>query len=427
MKIRTFVILINCIILAKMNPVSSQIPVNYDEEKVPEYVLPSLLKCQDGTIVDHIVEWEHKRRAEILTLFRDEVYGAVPATESPDMSYVIIEEDEEALEGLARRTQVMLAFGRGEQAVKALLAIYLPAGHRDPPVFVGYNFYGNHTILNDDKLMLTDSWLPNSEELEISGNRATVSSMGKRSHRWPLREILAKGFGLATMYYGDIDPDRPDFSDGIHPLFYPHGDIRPGEHEWGSIAAWSWGMSRILDVLTGIKNLEKSRFIAFGHSRLGKTALWAAVNDLRFDAVISNNSGCGGAALSRRRFGETLAHINTRFPHWFAESFKEYNHMEDKLPVDQHQLIALMAPRPVYIASASEDLWADPRGEYLSGYHASEVFRLYGMTAIEVTDMPSVEKPIHHTVGYHLRAGGHDVTLYDWLQFMRWCRVNIKF
>ena len=271
-------------------------------------------------------------------------------------------------------------------------------------------------------MIISKAWARNNEAFGIEENKLSEKSRGVRSSRWAIEKIIDGGFGLATIYYGEVDPDKNDFSDGVHRLLYDKQQQEPNTGEWGSIAGWAWGLSRAMDYFSQDSEIDESQVIVFGHSRLGKASLWAGATDTRFAAVISNDSGCGGAALSKRRYGETIHVINKAFPHWFCRNFRSYNENEEALPVDQHQLLALIAPRPLYVASAQEDRWADPHGEFLSAHYATPVYTLFGKEGILSNKMPETNKPIQNTVSYHVRTGKHDVTDYDWEQYISWAK-----
>ena len=404
-------------------PVGAQ---NYDESKVPHFSLPDPLVFVDGSPVSTPRAWRERRRAEILELFQDSVYGR-----TPDRPYELQIEpgvvDDDALDGKATLKEVELRLLAGSETLVLNLVLFVPNERRSPaPAFLGLNFYGNHSIHPATGITLSGAWMTENDDFGIVEHRATERSRGVRSHRWPVELLIDRGYGLVTLYYGDIDPDFDDgFQNGVHRLFDADTNVninvdgtsrRPDA--WGSIAAWAFGLSRAMDYLEVDPAIDASRVALMGHSRLGKAALWAGASDERFAVVISNDSGCGGAALSRRQFGETLEAINARFPHWFCRNFHRYNGLEDELPVDQHMLLALIAPRPLYVASAVEDQWADPRGEFLSLKHASAVYELLGAEGLSAEQWPEPDSPITGTLGYHVRTGGHDVTDYDWERFL---------
>ena len=393
---------------------------NYDEDKVPVFDLPDPLVLQNGQKVTDAKTWQTQRRPEIVKLFETHVYGKSP-TAPENMTFEIFEEAGGALGGLAHRKQVTVYLNGKKDGPSMDILIYTPAKAKGPvPAFVGLNFAGNHAITDDKVVRLSKRWM--RPGTGIVDNRATEASRGMKKSRWAVLKIVKHGYALATIYYGDIDPDFDDgFKNGIHAI-YP----KPKADEWGSIAAWAWGLSRALDYFEKDDSIDHKRVSVIGHSRLGKTSLWAGASDQRFALVISNDSGCGGAALSRRRFGETVARINTSFPHWFCDNFLKYNDNENALPVDQHMLIALMAPRPVYVASAEQDKWADPRGEFLSAKYAGPVYRLFGQSGIAENAQPAVNVPIKQSVGYHVRSGKHDVTDFDWDQYLNFADMHLK-
>ena len=406
------------------SPQTEEREVNYDENKVPSYTLPDPLVAADGSRISDAAAWTGKRRGEVLKLFQEQMYGRSPGKPDGISSRTI--DSTLVLDGLAVRKQVVLTVEQNGKTLDIGVLLYLPAAATGPsPAFMGLNFNGNQSITDDPGLVLNANWMRPNEERGVVDNRATEKSRGHAMSRWQVEKIVKRGYAVVTAYYGDIDPDYDDgFQNGIHPLFYMQGQTKPAADEWGSIGAWAWGLSRMLDYLETDAGVAQDRVAVLGHSRLGKTALWAGAQDKRFAGVISNNSGCGGAALSRRCFGETVAIINTSFPHWFCGNFKQYNNNEDALPLDQHELIALVAPRPVYVASAVEDRWADPRGEFLSLKNASPVYELFGVKPV-TSDWPAVDHPLTGRMSYHVRSGGHNVTDYDWDQYLNWADNNI--
>jgi len=414
--------LIAALLLAAF-PLPAQRPgANYDESKVPQYTLPDPLVLRNGDPVRDSAAWYRRRRPEILELFRSEVYGRNPGRRK-GTSFEIGPVDSQALGGTAIRKQVAVNFSGTVRGPRMHLLVYLPAAAkgRRVPVFLGLNFAGNHAVNPDPGIRLPEVW-------SRGGKRhASEDSRGANSTRWPVEKILERGYGLATAYYQDIEPDFPGgMKYGVRPLFFRFGQSAPSAAGWGAIGAWAWALSRAMDYLETDRDVDAGRVIVFGHSRLGKAALWAGAQDTRFAMVISNDSGEGGAALSRRRFGETIEDLNRTFPHWFCANYKQYDGREDSLPVDQHMLLALIAPRPLYVASAEDDQWADPRGEFLSLVAAGAVYRLLGGQDLGTDRMPPLNQPIQTSVAYHVRSGKHDITEYDWEQYLDFADKHLR-
>ena len=391
---------------------------NYDEAQVPAYVLPDPLVDSAGKPVADHREWTERRRSEILASFESQMYGKAPARPTGTTSRVE-RTISDALGGKATRKEVTIFLTGAEDGPRLDLMIYLPSGAKTArPVFLGLNFGGNHAVDPDPRIPLA-RWVANDQKLGISDHKPTEQSRGSEASRWSLAKAIDRGYAVATACYHDIDPDFDDgFRNGVQGALDKPGDAPRAPDAWGSVAAWAWGLSRALDHLTTDRDIDADRVVVMGHSRLGKAALWAGATDPRFALVVSNDSGEGGAALARRRFGETTRRINTAFPHWFCGNYKQFNDREDAMPFDQHMLIALIAPRPVLIHSATEDLWADPRGEFLSAQGADSVFRMLGTDGLAVRDMPGPGVLVFSRIGYFLRPGKHDVTDADWEAYL---------
>lgn len=396
---------------------------NYLENAIPDYSLPDPLMMSDGEPVNNLSDWNEKRRPELLRLFEREMFGQAP--ERPkNMNFKVLKEDKDALGGLATRKEIAVYLTPDDKHYFTIL-LYVPNNRSGAvPLFFGLNFKGNHAVSNDPGI----SYPSLEKQKEFRWKK--LPPRGVAADRWPIEMLMDNGYALATVYRGDIDPDfDDDFKNGVHPLFYRRGQTRPGDYEWGTIAAWAWSMSCAMDYFETDRDINASQVAVLGHSRLGKAALWAGAVDQRFAIVISNCSGCGGAAISRRAVGETVNAINSQFPHWFCRNFKKYNDKEAMLPFDQHELIALIAPRPVYIASATEDKWADPKGEFLSGVYATPVYeKIFNRKGLD-SEMPKADTPMQEGyIAYHIRSGEHDITLYDWKQYVifanKWFKKN---
>lgn len=367
-----------------------QTEFNYYEEKVPSYTLPDPLTDISGKKVKSAGKWTGSRRGEILELFRENVYGRIPETPY-QKSFKVVSEDKNALEGAATLRQVDITIEADGRSLDIHLTMFVPNKAPKPvPVY-----------------LLIDNRGP----ANIDATRQVKSEF------WPVEEVIARGNAIAVFRNADVDPDNFDeFKDGIHGLL--DRGVRPPD-AWGTLAAWAWGASRCMDYFETDPQIDRTKVAVLGHSRGGKAALWAGAEDQRFAIVISNESGCGGAALARRRFGETVARINSAFPHWFCSNYKKWAGNEDAMPVDMHMLLALIAPRALYVDCAADDLWGDPFGSYLSLYNALPVFRLFDKATAIPEAMPPLNKPVtSNRVGYHIRDGAHNMLLKDWNWFM---------
>lgn len=386
-------------------------PVNYDESKVPAFELPDPLRCENGLQIETARQWESLRRPELLRMFGEQEYGVTPRRTGIKVKHEVVALNPDAMGGLATQKQVRFTFtGKNGKSLNALLLLYIPnTSKRRVPVIVSYNFHSNQTTTMEPNVIPS----PSMEVVKRLGSEAWVR--GEQSSRWSYELALKRGYAVATMNYHDICPDSPELMARGIPSLLPDYDVaNRKQNEWGAIGIWAWGYSRIADYLQKERRIDKNRMAVLGHSRLGKTAVWAGAQDKRFKVVLSNDSGCGGAALSKRVFGENVGRITANFPHWFCPAFNRYSENEASLPFDQHELLALIAPRHAYVASAEDDSWADPKGEYLSLYYSGPVYRLYGMQGLPNIEQPAVHQPQHYDVGYHIRAGKHDVTSYDW-------------
>lgn len=363
--------------------------VIYREENIPPYTLPDALLMNNGTKVTNAKTWQNERRPEILELFRENVHGREPVGRPEGMKFEPGPVNPEALDGKATQKDLAINFTGKSSGPKMDMRIYTPNGAKKPvPCFL------------------------------YLGRPLTPESSPQLRWEGVLEEILSRGYALAIVDRVGIDPDDYDeFKNGVHGAFDPPGE-RPAD-AWGTISAWAWGLSRALDYLETDKDVNAKRVAVMGVSRAGKTALWAGAQDERFAMTISICSGCTGAALSRRRFGNPIGVLNMRNPHWYCENYKQFGGNEDALPIDQHMLLSLVAPRLLYVCSADEDLWADPRGEFLGAKNADPVYHLLGVKGLEAEHMPLVESPVQTgRIGYHIRNGGHGLQKYDWLRFL---------
>ena len=378
--------------------------------------LPDPLTMFDGSKVAGPEQWLTKRRPELIELFQHYMYGRPPAA-PPTIEAVVSRVDAKYFAGKATKKEVTISFGP-PQAPKIELLLVVPNKPAGPrPVFLGINFCGNHTMLDDPTIALPAAWMPEHCP-GCRDHQATDAGRGSQKEVWAVEQTIDRGYALACFYCGDIDPDRNDFSDGVHPFYVAPGQVGRQPHDWGSIAAWAWGLQRVVDYLVSNPEIDKSRIAIVGHSRLGKTALLAGALDERVALIIPHQAGCGGTAPSRHNVGETVKQINDRFPHWFCDEFKKFNDQVERLPFDQNCLVALCAPRPVLLSNAQEDTWADPEGQFRVLQAAESVYRLLGSKGLDGQSRPEVDRLLDTPLGYYIRPGKHAMTTGDWKVFL---------
>jgi hypothetical protein len=398
-----------------------------DETQVPPFTLPDPLVMADGPRITTAAQWA-KHRPDLLELMRREMYGQAPARPAK-MRFEVFDRDPRALEGKATREQVTVFFTGEAAGPKMDLLIYRPNGLTKPaPAILGLNFWGNHAIHRDPGIRITTNWMESGRNpyVDLAGvkdHAATEACRGVNARQWPVEKILAHGYALVTAYRGDIarDDGQEAFHGGVFPAF---PELLNQGDNFALVGAWAWALSRALDYLETNPAIDARRVAVFGWSRLGKASLWAGASDERFALVIAHESGAGGAALSKRLYGEDVERLNRVFPHWYCANFRKYSAHEDQLPFDQHEVIALVAPRPVYIGSAVDDTGADPRGEFLAAKAAEPVYRLFGDYGLPAESWPAPNAPAHGRIAYHLRPGNHDVTEYDWEQYLAFADQN---
>jgi hypothetical protein len=391
---------------------------NYDESKVGNFQLPDPLMKENGQKIRSKKEWE-KYRTHWIDVFQKTMYGKMPKNTLTQSSKLI--SSSVIMDGRAIQYVWNLSFeGKYDITVLGIL----PNTNKKVPVFLGLNFCGNQTTSDHPSIPISDKYVICNNSPEFKEHRAEAASRGSWVHRWPYEQMIEESIGSITVACGDFEEDKPDgYKNGIRTILQQELGILP--EEWSAIGAWSWGLSRVMDFLETVPSIDAKKVILHGHSRLGKTALWAGANDQRFAAVISNESGEGGAALSRRNYGENLWRITNNFPHWFLDSYKQFAYRENELPIDQHILLSLIAPRPLYVASAEGDQWSDPKGEFLGAQNTESVYNLYNVKGLGSLGFPPLNTPLGDHVRYHIRTGKHDMNAYDWKQYIRFAKEKV--
>ncbi|MHB1035382.1 MAG: alpha/beta hydrolase family protein [Pirellulales bacterium] len=406
------VVLSACVLLATTAALWAQ-PLPDASQLPSQPGLPPALKMFDGRPVASAQDWLQKRRPELKMLFQHYMYGKMPP--APERIEAKVERVKQLFDGKATKKEVTISFGpAGTPPIHLLMVV--PNAKKPAPAFLGLNFHGNHTVLADTSVAMPTVWMPSSTPGAVD-HRATEAGRGAQVDVWDAEEIIDRGYALATFYHGDLDPDRNDPTDGVQPHYLKPGEKRPSD-DWGTIAAWAWGASRAVDYLRTDGDIDAARIAVVGHSRNGKAAIVAAAFDERIALAIPHQAGCGGTAPSRGKIGESVKQINNSFPHWFDDEFKKFNDQPDRLPFDQHLLVALVAPRPILLSNATEDTWANPAGQFEMLQAAEPVYRLLGAGGLDAKTMPEPGRLVASRLGYYIRPGKHSMGKEDWKVFL---------
>ncbi len=399
----------------KLTDTVAGIPVNYDENMIAPYTLPDPLLLLNGDTVSDSDTWFNLRRPEILGMFEENQFGRSPGRPA-EMSFHLFDKGTHVFDSLAIRRQVTIFFSGDTGGPKMELLLYLPARNTNPaPLLLHISFFSGYTRLDDPGIRRGMVWNRDMQKIP-----APVSTgYGKLD----IMTLLNKGIGYATFYYGDVEPDFAGGSQfGVRGLNRQPGQTAFEPDDWGTIAAWAWGLSRAMDYLETDPDVDAGRVALLGASRLGKTVLWAGACDQRFAMVIASCSGEGGASLSRRNYGETAAHLASpeRYHYQFCTNYQKYSIDLTSVPMDAHMLLSLIAPRPLLLQTGSTDRWSDPKGEFLAAVAATPVYRLLGKEGLGAGVLPAAGESLLNTLGYYMREGGHGYGPGDWNVFLKY-------
>lgn len=397
--------------------------VNAPDAMTKQLSFPSAADLPPGPLTDPLLtfqggrittagEWDRKRRPELKALFAHYMYGTMPP--APKASFKVERVDKNFFHGKATEKLVTIFLG-ADNAPSIHLLLLVP-NHRSQaaPVFVGPSFSGIYSLVDDPLIPLPSGWMFSNPS--VVNNRAVEAGRGQQKDVWAIEQSIDRGYAVAVFYYGDVEPDRPDATEGIRAWYRKQNPT--ADYDWGAVAAWAWGISRVVDYLVTDRDLDAKKISVVGHSRNGKAAILAGALDERIALVIPLQAGCGGTSPSRGKIGESVQRINTSFPHWFNAEFKKFNEQPERLPFDQHCLVALCAPRPVLLSNATEDTWANPAGQFEMLQAAEPVYRLFAANPLAATQMPPLGKLIDSRLGYYIRSGKHSMTAGDWKIFL---------